>query len=253
MNYFNPKTAAKQYAQGRPYFHEQTVALIRDFLKLEDKVDKALDIASGTGLSTQALLPIANEVVGTDASQEMLNLAQRSDKIVYLRAEAEKQPFDNETFDLITVCSGVHWFDIDAFLLEAHRLLKPNAWLVIYDNFFTGEMLGHEEFSQWYSRIYLKKFPPPPRNNQYTWTNEHLAPKKLSFISQEQFKNEVSFTKQQLKLYFTTQSNIISAVEHQLTNYQEVEQWLDDELSVYFQKSSIQTIYFGNWIYYIQK
>ena len=58
--------------------HGHSIELIRSFLRLENKVEKALDIACGTGLSTKALL--AN------------------------------------TFDLITVSSGVHWFDIDKFL-----------------------------------------------------------------------------------------------------------------------------------------
>src|SRR6185503_5916696 len=59
MNYFNTKAAAERYSTGRPDFHRTTIKHIKDFLRLETKLDRALDIACGTGLSTKALLEIA--------------------------------------------------------------------------------------------------------------------------------------------------------------------------------------------------
>ena len=108
MNYFSPKTAAQRYSKGRPDFHSNTTKHIKDYLRLDKKLDKALDIACGTGLSTKALLEIATTVFGTDVSQEMLNLALESEKINYSIASAEQQAFADNTFDLITVSSGVH-------------------------------------------------------------------------------------------------------------------------------------------------
>ncbi|MBL0256881.1 MAG: hypothetical protein IPQ03_04835 [Bacteroidetes bacterium] len=60
MNYFNRKTAAERYSRGRPDFHSNTLKHIKEYLQLDLKLDKALDIACGTGLSTKALLDIAN-------------------------------------------------------------------------------------------------------------------------------------------------------------------------------------------------
>jgi hypothetical protein len=78
--------------------------------------------------------------------------------------------------------------------------------------------------------------------------------KKFRFVKEETFTNAISFTKMELSLYFTTQSNIISVVEKNETTYQEVEIWLDKELSKFFTDSQTkQIIYFGNWIKYIQK
>src|SRR6476661_1539930 len=134
MNYFSPKTAAERYSKGRPDFHSNTIKHIKDYLHLDQKLNNALDVACGTGLSTKALLEIATHVYGTDSSQEMLNLAAQPGGIQYAIAPAEQQPFADNSFDLITVSSGVHWFDIDRFLAEAYRLLKPTAWLVLYEN-----------------------------------------------------------------------------------------------------------------------
>jgi len=169
-------------------------------------------------------------------------------------APAEQQPFADNFFDLITVSSGVHWFDIDRFLTEANRLLKSKGCLVLYENHFIAEMIGNDNFTHWFPDVYLKKFPSPPRNNSYHWTNENLNPKNFNFIAEEKFKNPVALNKNQLALYFTTQSNIIAAVEKNQTTYEQVENWLDHELASFFENDdATQTINYGNWIKYIQK
>lgn len=254
MNYFHPKTAAERYSKGRPDFHSNTINHIKNYLHLHNKLNNALDVACGTGLSTKALLEIATHVYGTDISEEMLKLAPHRDKINYSLAPAEQQPFADNSFDLITVSSGVHWFDIDKFLIEANRLLKSKSLLVLYENHFIAEMVGNNNFSNWFADVYLKNFPSPPRNNAYAWTTENLNQKNFVFIGEEKFKNAVTLTKKQLALYFTTQSNIIAAVEKNQTTYQEAEHWLSDELSSFFDNDdTTRTINYGNWIKYIQK
>jgi len=254
MNYFNPKTAAERYSKGRPDFHGNTMKHISSYLRLSEKLEYALDIACGTGLSTKALLEIATHVYGTDASEEMLNLAVRADRITYTLATAEQQPFSDNSFDIITVSSGVHWFNIDRFLTEANRLLRSRGWLVLYENHFISEMVGNDSFSDWFPNVYLKKYPSPPRNNSYPWTNENLNSKNFTFVTEERFKNAVVFNKRQLALYFTTQSNIISAVEKGETTYGQVESWLDKELTSFFDdEDTQQTIHYGNWIKFIRR
>ena len=72
MNFFNLKTASERYSKGRPDFHSNTIKHIKDYLHLDKKLNNALDIACGTGLSTKALLEIATNVYGTDTSQEIV-------------------------------------------------------------------------------------------------------------------------------------------------------------------------------------
>lgn len=254
MNYFSARTAAERYSNGRPDFHSEAIRKIKNRLGLRRKFDRALDIACGTGLSTKALLEIATEVYGTDASQEMVNLAACKERIKYAVAPAEDQPFSDSSFDLITVCSGVHWFEIDKFLSEANRLLKSKAWLVLYENYFTAEMAGKNNLRHWFSDVYLRKYPSPPRDNVYSWTNENLNRWNFMIVKEESFKNAVVLNKKQLTLYFTTQSNVISAAEKGETTYEQVESWLDKELGLFYDEDdSARTIYYGNWIKYIQR
>jgi ubiquinone/menaquinone biosynthesis C-methylase UbiE len=255
MNYFGSKTSAQRYAIGRPDFHAGTINRVKDFLGIENKASKALDIACGTGLSAKALLLIADEVYATDISEEMLNIAPKRERIHYQLAPAENQPFNDVELDLITVGSGVHWFDIDAFLTEANRLLKPGGWLVLYENYFPAEMPGDESLKGWMKEVYLPRFPSPPRNKNYAWTTENLQTKNFTIQIPENFINTVNFTKRQLVNYLTTQSNVIAAVESSRYTYEEVEQWLIDGLSPFFGKgeNDIREIHYGNWIKYLQK
>jgi ubiquinone/menaquinone biosynthesis C-methylase UbiE len=253
MNYFSPKSVAERYAKGRPFFHRNTVKHIREFLHIQNKLQNALDVACGTGMSATALLDIAENVFGIDTSDEMLKLALNPQQIKYAKASAENLPFEKNYFDIITVSSGVHWFNIDHFLREANRVLKSKSWLVLYENHFISEMQEIEHFSNWFPNIYLKKYPSPKRNNNYAWTNENLVDKGFTFVKEEKFKNEIEFTKEQLILYFTTQSNITSAVENKVSDYEEIENWLDKELTPFFDDGQKRMINYGNWIKYLQK
>jgi ubiquinone/menaquinone biosynthesis C-methylase UbiE len=254
MNYFSPNTVADRYSRGRPDFHANTIRHIQEYLKLSKPVAQALDIACGTGLSTKALLEIAKQVYGTDISKEMLKRAPLPEKIQYQLASAEKQPFADSSFELITVSSGVHWFNIEAFLQETHRLLKKEGWLVIYENHFIADMEGQSDFTAWFKEVYLKTFSSPPRNNSFDWSDANLGQYHFRMANEETFTNPVQLTKEQLILYFTTQSNIIAAVESGKASYEAVEQWLSEELSSFFpQPDEPMTIHYGNWIKYIKR
>jgi ubiquinone/menaquinone biosynthesis C-methylase UbiE len=254
MNYFGSQTSAERYVKGRPHFHANTVSHIKEFLKIENKLDKALDVACGTGLSTVALSAIANRVNGTDLSAEMLKMAATGNNIIYGISAAEDQPFPDNEFNLVTVSSGVHWFDIDKFLSEAARLLTKDGFLVIYENAFPGEMENNDRFGQWTKEVYLRRFPSPPRNKNYDWGPENLRLRGLAQVAAENFKNGINFNKQELVNYLVTQSNIIAAVERGMDTYSGMETWLENELTAFLEDSRQRHVfYFNNWIKYLQK
>jgi ubiquinone/menaquinone biosynthesis C-methylase UbiE len=253
MNYFAPHTAAQRYAIGRPDVHSYTIHQLRDFLHLDEKLDRILDVACGTGLSTKALLELGNDVYGTDIATEMLELAPDKDLIHYSVAPAEEQPFTEGHFDLITVSSGIHWFDIPRFLGEASRLLKSRSYVVLYENYFDPSLQSDPGFSEWTANVHYKRFPSPQRN-KYHWSDETTRPFGLHYITEWRSTYSIPMTKNQFATYLTTQSNVIAAVESGTLSFETVDAWLDGELDPFFSPASEpRFIKFGNWIKFLQK
>ena len=108
--------------------------------------DRCLDCACGTGDLTQALAATdASEVIGLDFTQEMLDLAEvkrtapkgppkNADKVTYLQGDAMALPFDDNSFDVLTIAFGVRNVQDPAkAVAEFHRVLRPGGRLVILE------------------------------------------------------------------------------------------------------------------------
>ena len=103
---------------------------------------RILDLATGTGdfaLAARRLQPAYT--VGVDVALNMLRLglvkvARRpaTAPLRLLGGDAEQLPFQNASFDLVTVAFGVRNFgSIPAGLAEAFRVLKPGGELIVLD------------------------------------------------------------------------------------------------------------------------
>lgn len=124
-----------------------------------DRARIALDVGCGTGLSAKALAEIADQVVAIDSVAQMLALAPAGQRVEYVVGSAEHLPFENATFDAVTVSSSVHWFDHQAFFVEASRTLVDRGWLAIYDHYFLGHILDDPAFAKWSTDRYLAEYP----------------------------------------------------------------------------------------------
>ena len=110
---------------------------------VSDKNPKTvLDIATGTGdLAILMTETSAERIVGLDISAGMLDVGRKkieaqklSDKIEMILADSENMPFENDTFDAITVAFGVRNFEtLEKGLAEILRVLKPNGIFVILE------------------------------------------------------------------------------------------------------------------------
>jgi demethylmenaquinone methyltransferase/2-methoxy-6-polyprenyl-1,4-benzoquinol methylase len=106
-------------------------------------IDKLLDVATGTGafaIEAARLLPV-KQIIGIDISEGMLEIGKQrinklnlSNTIQLLKADSENLPFNNNTFNAVTVAFGVRNFEnLEKGLSEMHRVLTPGGKVVILE------------------------------------------------------------------------------------------------------------------------
>ncbi len=213
--------------------------------------EHALDVACGTGQSTQILVDLAHLVVGSDLSASMLAAAPTLPRICYVQSSAENLPFTDVSFGLITVALAFHWFERDRFLAEARRLLRPGGWLIIYDNSFRAELRGNPAFQGWFLGRYLARYPSPPRDRT-PLTDEEVGSFGLELVARETYENEIEFSRDQLVAYLMTQSNVIAAIEEGTESEESVRNWLSGEIRQF--AGDVRSVFlFGGPIDFLRK
>jgi demethylmenaquinone methyltransferase/2-methoxy-6-polyprenyl-1,4-benzoquinol methylase len=104
--------------------------------------ENILDIATGTGdLAINLASTNAKEIIGLDISNGMLEVGRKKivtkklEKIIsMIIGDSENLPFDDNTFDAITVAFGIRNFEnLEKGLSEILRVLKPNGIFVILE------------------------------------------------------------------------------------------------------------------------
>lgn len=121
--------------------------------------DEALDVSTGGGHVALALAPRVARVVASDLTPEMLAAALRfltSRGIAnaeYVLADAERLPFLDASFDLVTVrIAPHHYADVAQAAREMARVLRPGGRLVVVDNVAPEDAALDEMLNDWERR-----------------------------------------------------------------------------------------------------
>jgi ubiquinone/menaquinone biosynthesis C-methylase UbiE len=100
-----------------------------------------LDIATGGGHTALKFAPLVKKVVATDLTENMLQAAgqfvssQGVGNIEFRQADAEKLPFNEGSFDLVTCRIAAHHFPaVQEFIHESQRVLQPGGVFVLQDH-----------------------------------------------------------------------------------------------------------------------
>ncbi len=128
--------------------------------------DQVLDVACGTGDLTQLFAKTkAARVMGVDFTPAMLDIAKVksrrlsasvSSKVQYQVGDAQKLPFSNSAFDVVSIAFGIrNVAEPSRALAEFHRLLKPGGRLVILE-FSTPS----NRLMRWFNGVYCGKVMP---------------------------------------------------------------------------------------------
>ncbi|MDQ2625121.1 MAG: demethylmenaquinone methyltransferase [Actinomycetota bacterium] len=95
--------------------------------------DRVLDLAAGTGTSSEPFADAGVDVVPCDFSVGMLAVGKRRrPDMPFVAGDATNLPFADETFDAVTISFGLrNVVDVDAALAEMFRVTKPGGRVVI--------------------------------------------------------------------------------------------------------------------------
>ncbi len=144
-----------------------------------------LDIATGTGdLAINLSDTGAEKIVGLDISPGMLDIGKQkvakknlNNTIEMVLGDSEQLPFEDASFDAITVAFGVRNFEnLEKGLSEIYRVLKPKGVFVILET----SVPTKTPFKQFYN-VYTKKIMPTigkmfsKDNSAYAYLSESAA------------------------------------------------------------------------------
>lgn len=144
-----------------------------------------LDIATGTGDLAIALAKTnADKIIGLDISSGMLDIGKQKilkkelDKTIEMvLADSENMPFEDNTFDAITVAFGVRNFEtLEKGLKEILRVLKPNGIFVILETSVPTKTPFKQGY-KFYTKYVLPKIGKlfSKDNSAYTYLSESAS------------------------------------------------------------------------------
>jgi ubiquinone/menaquinone biosynthesis C-methylase UbiE len=193
------------YAQARPnYPHE----LFRYIASLCSQHFVAWDCGTGNGQSANSLSNYFNKVIATDPSQQQLQQAIAKDNIAYVQSPAEYVPFiKNNSVDLITVATALHWFDTNLFYAEADRVLQPNGIIAVWS--YWGNSISPEIDKLLHHFAYEFLLPYWPNGAKKNWIVKY-ADVTLPFtkIETPDFQAKHLWNLQEMKNYMMSWSAV---------------------------------------------
>lgn len=117
------------YAKYRPKYPDE---LFRFLSGLCPEHELVWDCATGNGQAASSLSQYFKKVYASDLSPQQISNSVQKDNIQYNIEQAEKCTLPDDSVDLITVATAIHWFGILNFYEQVHRVLKPAGILAVW-------------------------------------------------------------------------------------------------------------------------
>lgn len=120
---------AENYRKARPGYAEGAIELLLwEILKPGDKI---ADIGSGTGIFAKYFIEHGFDVYCVEPNAQMRGKAiqtfEGNPHFISVAAAAEATALPDDSVELVTAASALHWFDAESFKTECKRILKPGG------------------------------------------------------------------------------------------------------------------------------
>lgn len=144
---------------------------------------KALDVCTGTGdwaISLADTVGKEGSVIGLDFSENMLKVAEEKntelslDQLEFIHGNAMELPFEDNTFDYVTIGFGLRNVpDYLTVLKEMRRVVKPGGTVVCLET-SQPTMFGFKQLYYFYFKFIMPLFGKlfAKSFNEYTWLHD---------------------------------------------------------------------------------
>lgn len=190
---------SQDYAKYRDIYPQEFYDHILDLGLCKDG-QKVLDIGTGTGVLPRNMYRYGAEWTGSDIAENQIVqakelAAEAGMNIKFLTSRAEEISFPDESFDVITACQCIWYFDHDKTAPIFARLLKPEGrFLILYMGW-----LPYEDPIAAKSEEIILKYNP-----NWTGCGDTVHPvwvpdqylKYFELLSQKEFRVDIDFSRE---------------------------------------------------------
>lgn len=244
---------AAGYAVSRPPMHPRIMARVAETLGLAGRVERALDVGCGAGLSTAPLGRLARHSIGIEPLEAMLRWAgTTAPGASFAAGRAEALPIRSDSIDLITAAGSLNYADLERSFAEAARVLRPDGVLVVYD-FSQGRSFPDSPLlDEWYAG-FVRRYPKPTDAGRQELDPEILAARGSGFrlSGHEGFEIGLVLGPAFYLNYAMTEANVAHAVRNG-TPEGEIRRWCADTLAPVFEDREKEVLFRG-YIAYMKK
>jgi SAM-dependent methyltransferase len=202
------------YVKYRPHYPKELYDFI---LRHVSAKYMALDCGAGNGQAAGALAEHFREVHATDISEKQIINAVRKANLHYHVCPAEEMPFADNTFDLITSATAVHWFQFDKFFAEVKRVGKNRSVFACwaYKVFRTDQAQLNRLIDKFYAETVHSYWDPERRHVDEEYRG---IPFPFEEVSNPGFATQLSWALDTLEGYLNTWSAVQHYIRKNSTN-----------------------------------
>lgn len=190
---------SKDYAKYRDIYPQEFYDYVLNMDLCKDG-QNVLDIGTGTGVLPRNMYRYGAKWTGTDIAENQIEQAKELAKesgmdIEFFTAKAEEVSFPDNTFDVITACQCIWYFNHDITSESFAKMLKPDGdFLILYMGWLPYEdpIAGKSE------EIILKHNPDWTAYGDTVhpvWVPDQYL-KNFELLSQEEFRVDIPFSRE---------------------------------------------------------
>ncbi|MEV5888004.1 class I SAM-dependent methyltransferase [Nonomuraea fuscirosea] len=232
---------AAGYAFDRPPVHKQILASVQ----ISRPAERALDIGCGAGVSTAALMPFAEHVIGLEPSPAML--AHRrlvAPTARFAIGTAERLPFAVASFDLVAAAGSLNYADLSSALAEVSRILTPDGVFLLYDFSKGRSSLTSGALAAWFES-FEQRFPSPPGWRPLAVQELPVVETGLRLLGCVDVEIPIPMTLGEYLRYVLAEVNVDSAIARGDVGAEQARDWCHRTLAEVFRNEKETVVFRG--------